>query len=387
MKISNMRKIYKKNSGFTLIELIVVMAGLAALSSFTIPSFLNSIKLNRIEEAKAIMNGYAADCLGKFRISTDPVDFIENAAPEDLDNMKLNTLGYMIDGDQSKCSNLGIKPISENEKNLYAFDFRITSEGQVIKTGTPSDNPRFLNSCRGWAGKNCGLSEDQKAEFERLAAISKAKSECIAAYNSWLSEGSSGEFTSWDNEEETCTKAVFAFEGIPVNSAEAIEQAINAKYGRICIDWRTGKKTSNSISPNGNPETIKECVGVNYWFHTGEEFTTQAGFDAKNSKAKELACIADKQNAISKKVTGEYTYRPTPGPDPCGKVVWLCGDQEYPTLDSYNSSSCAKPPANSGGFGSKPQPQQPDRCKNFDRTKIRGCSGFGWQTKPQCTCR
>ena len=27
-----------------------------------------TLKLNKIEEAKAIMNGYAADCLGKYRI-------------------------------------------------------------------------------------------------------------------------------------------------------------------------------------------------------------------------------------------------------------------------------------------------------------------------------
>ena len=75
MKISNMRN--NINSGFTLIELIIVIAGLAALGSFTFPNVLASLKLNRIEEAKAIMNGYAADCLGQYRISTDPVKFIE----------------------------------------------------------------------------------------------------------------------------------------------------------------------------------------------------------------------------------------------------------------------------------------------------------------------
>ena len=39
-----------------------------------------------------------------------------------------------------------------------------------------------LNSCRGWAGKNCGLSDAQKAEFARLAALAKAKAECISEY-------------------------------------------------------------------------------------------------------------------------------------------------------------------------------------------------------------
>ena len=166
MKISNNK--YKDNDGFTIIELVVVIAGLAALASFSIPNILNSIKLNKVEEAKAIMNAYASDCLGKFRISTDPVEFIENATPDELDNTKLNSLGFQIDGDKNKCSHVAIKPLNDEEKDTFAFDFRMSSEGRVLKTATPSDNPSFLNSCRGWAGKNCGLSEAQKAEFARV---------------------------------------------------------------------------------------------------------------------------------------------------------------------------------------------------------------------------
>ena len=49
----------------------------------------------------------------------------------------------------------------------------MSSEERILKTATPSDNPKFLNSCKGWAGKNCGLSEAQKAEFARLAALAK----------------------------------------------------------------------------------------------------------------------------------------------------------------------------------------------------------------------
>ena len=40
MKISNIRK--NSNSGFTLIELVIVIAGLAALGSFTFPNILSS---------------------------------------------------------------------------------------------------------------------------------------------------------------------------------------------------------------------------------------------------------------------------------------------------------------------------------------------------------
>ena len=90
MKISKNKN--TDNKGFTLVELMIVIAGLATLASFSIPSFLNSMKLNKIEEVKAIMNAYAADCLGKYRISTDPVEFIENATPDQLDN-KIKSLG------------------------------------------------------------------------------------------------------------------------------------------------------------------------------------------------------------------------------------------------------------------------------------------------------
>ena len=211
LKISPNNK-YKNQQGFTLVELVVVLAGLSALAAFTIPNVLNTIKLNRIEEAKSLMNSYAADCL-EYRVSTDPIKFVDDAVPSDLDNEKLLTLGYQIDGKKSKCSNTAIKPKDDKDKFLYALDFRISSEGKVLKTATPSDNPAALNSCKGWAGKNCGLSEAQKAEFARLEAIAKAKAKCISNYQTWLGKGSSGESVTWDASKETCTKQVFAFEG------------------------------------------------------------------------------------------------------------------------------------------------------------------------------
>ena len=343
MKVSNIRN---KNFGYTLIELVVVIAGLAALGSFSIPAVLNSIKLNKVDEAKAIMNGYAADCLGKYRISTNQVTFIENSTPDELDNIKLSTLGYQIDGDKNKCSHLAIKPLDENDTSLYPFDFRMTSEGRVTKTATPSNNPRFLNSCRSWAGKNCGLSEAQKAEFARLEALAKAKSVCLSNYSSWLSAGNSGGSVSWDNEKETCTRAVFAFEGIPVNSLEAVEQAQLAKYGRACADWRAEtKEASKNVSPpNGSPQSIDpECGGVDYYYHSGNEFTTTIAWTAYDNQLKEQACIQDRSDALSQKKSGQYTYGPTPGPDPCGKVVWLCDGAEYNSQNAYQNTSCYQP--------------------------------------------
>ena len=88
----------------------------------------------------------------------------------------------------------------------------MSSEGQVPKTESFC-NPRFLNSCRGWAGKIADYLKPKKQNL-RLAALAKAKSECISNYNAWLAAGSSGEFLAWDTTKETCTRSVFAFEGI-----------------------------------------------------------------------------------------------------------------------------------------------------------------------------
>ena len=366
-----------KNEGFTLMELIVVVAGLAILSSLSIPNILDRIKLNRAEEAKALMNSFALDCLGKYRISTDPADFIENAVPDELDNVRLSTLQYQIDGDKNKCSHVAIKPLNENEKDLYAFDFRMSSDGRILKTGIPSNNPNFLNSCRSWAGKNCGLSDQQVAEFARLAALSKAKATCDSNYSSWLVAGNSGEYVAWDSSQENCTRPVFAFEGKPVNSLAAVNLALKEKYGRACADWRESKK--NSVSPNGNPETKNpECGGVSYWFHSGNIFTTQVAWTAHDNLLKEQACIENRSNAIKGGTKGKYTYNPE-GPPPCGKVVWLCNGEEYETLEAYKTTSCGAPAA------TPPPPRIPPRCRNFVPHRI--CNmGLVPKNHPLCAC-
>ena len=339
MKISNIKN---DDNGFTLIELVVVIAGLAALMSFSIPNFLNSIKLNRIEEVKALMNGYASDCLGKSRVydGNNLVEYLEETSPYDLDNERLSTLGYRIDGDKNKCSNVGVIPLKDDEKDLFAFDFSL-NDGQILKTGTPSDNPRFLNSCKGWAGKNCGLSDAQKAEFERLKAQAKAKSDCESKFQTWLNKPSSGEFTRWDDDNKSCTRKVWAFEGRVVNSAEGVEQALKNKYGKACLDWRASKTNSNAISSNGNPETKSpECGGVQYWFHSGKEFTNQSDWTEYDNQLRKQDCINDRSNKISQKSSGQYTYGPGTKPAPCGVTVWLCKGTEYTSNADYQNSSC-----------------------------------------------
>ena len=381
MKISKKKNININNKqGFTLVELVVVLAGLSALAAFTIPNVLNTIKINRIEEAKALMNSYAADCLGKYRVSTDPVKFVDEAVPDELDNEKLLTLGYQVD--KSKCSHTALIPKDEDDNFLYAFDFRISSEGGVLKTATPSNNPRALNSCKGWAGKNCGLSEAQKAEFARLEALAKAKATCISNYQDWLGKKSTGQSKTWDAEKEDCVKIVFAFEGTPVASEEAIKEALDAKYGRACQDWRNTKtKDNNYITKNSSGETKSpECGQGKFWFHSGKEFTNKTDWTEHDNKVKKQTCEANMSKLITQNKSGKQTYLPHPEPKPCGDTVWLCNKVKYQTEADYKTTSCYSPPP-------PPAPIKPPPPAKCPGTKPKVCKN-PWKrwTSPLCTC-
>ena len=372
MQISNIKNI--NNKGFTLTELVVVVSGLAILSSLAIPNVLNRIKLNRVEEVKALMNGYASDCLGKYRVydGNNVAAYLEETSPYGLDNMRLSSLGYAIQ--KGSCNHVALAP-SNNDDDLYALDFRIT-DGLVLKTATPSNNAAFLNSCRNWAGINCGLSAEQQAEFERLALLAKQKSACQNDYTSWLNEGGTGERTIGPHQEpDPCGKTVWAFEGRPVSSAEEVERQEIAKYGRQCLDWRTTTRGNpNYISPEIG-ETIPACRGINYWFHSGKEFTSKSDWIKEDNTVKSLACIDDRNNAKKNK-TGQYTYGPSPGPDPCGVTVWLCQGIVYTSRTDYLTTSCGTPPP------PPPPPPPPQRC---NKPKSRTCKAR--PNHPSCKCR
>ena len=348
MKLSMLENKENNNLGFTIVELVVVIAGLSILGSFAIPNILNTLKLNKIEEAKALMNGYASDCLSQKRLEPDNDEYRKKATPNGFDDERLGILGYQIDGNKSKCSNIGIKPKDKNDEFLFPFEFKINDNGVLTKIGTPpnptSANKPARNSCVGWAGTNCGLSAEQLAEIAILEKLYRTQSDCISKYRTWLTNGNSGEFQSWDTQNQTCTKKVWAFEGTPVSSADAVEDALKSKYGKACADWKNSKTANkNYKSPNGKSETKNpECGGVPYWFHSGQIFTSKVDWTEHDNRIKKQACIADRNNALPKNKQGRYVYGPTPGPDPCGKVVWLCRGQETFSVDAYNTTPCVQ---------------------------------------------
>ena len=69
-KPNSIRHLALSNSGFTLLELIVVLAGLGILSSLAIPNYLRYLDYAKVDEAKALLNSVAADCLRGMRFKS-----------------------------------------------------------------------------------------------------------------------------------------------------------------------------------------------------------------------------------------------------------------------------------------------------------------------------
>ena len=350
MKISNFNN-ERTDNGFTIVELVVVIAGLAALSSISIPSIFETLKLNRVEEVKSIMNSYAADCLSKYREGKD----LSKEEPFQLDEVKLSSLGYEIDNEKKNCNHLSIKPLKEDEKDLFSLSFITTADGFIVKgaeSNRASVNEKFTNSCRSFAGRYCIVSDDQKSKFAEIAELAKKEKECNDKFSNHVKEKKSGETLIWDADAKGCSKPVITYKGKIVSSWDAYKRAQDREFEGACRDWYSqyvDDKDFISGDPM-TPETAEDiCGGEQFWFHSGEMFNSSEDWEERDNEIKKKACTDNLKERQNQNIPGIYSYQPTPGPQPCGNVVWLCKedgkDNIYTSKDGYESSKCYTPPA------------------------------------------
>ena len=398
MEISKKNKINNAPEGFTLIELVVVLGGLSALMAFALPNLLTTYKLNRIEEAKAIMNSYAADCIGKWRIEPDSKKFRQEAKPP-IDNDKLGTLGYKIDGypgndAKNTCEHTKIIPNDKNEKFLFAFDFRVDSgDGKVSKGAEPSNEERALNSCKGWAGEFCGLSDKQKKDIQDKKDLQIAKENCENKFDTWLytPPGGTGSENDWDEGLKKCEKKTCAYKGEKVSCNGGIDKAREEDMGQQCVQWITEKSSDkNYITPPNKieGESTPECNEgkKKYWFHTGNDYEDQDDWYIKSCN---YNYTEDK-----KKHEGPYEYKPKDGPKPCGDEVYICKGTTV-SYERYKETCGAAPPPPPPPPPPKEDPPPPPTVVDPVTRKEITCPGakppycnnpwLKWR-RPQCNC-
>ena len=316
---------YEKVKGFTILELVAVLAVLSSLTAISIPNIQRWVNLSRIDESKAKVNTAISDCLFSLREGKDMT--VTKPSEQIISDKNISSVGYKIKSGADNCDDFMIEPTSNTENFLYSIGFRTSELGVITKYAFPANDKGSLASCERWAGSNCGVTAEQQAEWDRLAKIAADKKKCNDDFNDWLRNtppsGGSGSNNRWDDSNNTCSLKTWAFEGVIQSDEAGFNAAQKAKLGEICIANKQKKKDAKVLE---GPVTVESCGDTEYYFCTGEEFTTKAQFDTCVANNAEAKCLSDREAARKSGHTGQYG--PIAGPGKCSEIVYMCDEGE-----------------------------------------------------------
>jgi len=310
-----------------LLELAVVVTILGILSGLAIPNILQWVALSKIDAAKALLNSAAAECLQGIREGNSP-DKI-SVKETTISNENLNSHGYQIKESDKTCASFFIIPTNEDDNLMYQLGFKINSLGEIVKIAVPASDSASLNSCKNWAGVNCGVSAEQQAVWDALAKIEKDKKTCNDDFYAWLQKPSSGSYNRWNEATKSCTLETWAFEGSIQKDEAAVKSARAAKIGAAC----TAKLKEKETSKFDGLFTDSECG--NTYFCSGKDLATenQTAYNACKEEERQTRCAAALNTWKSETVNGMFNQ------SGCA-AQWKCNGTIYSSETDYNNSQC-----------------------------------------------
>ncbi|MCB4389097.1 type IV pilin protein [Synechococcus sp. MU1617] len=393
----------------TILELVAVVGIISILAGISVPRIGDMMTSSKIDEAKALLNTAAADCLQKNRLNENDKDTIDASI---ISDQRVNPIGYRIDtsNNADKCSYFQLIPLNENDNIRFPIGFSV-SDGSLNKFATPtSTNTGSMNSCNRWAGVNCKQDDSLKDLVKWKQSIATARATCESEYDKWLTEKNTQpvEFTRWNSNADkgcpdrppqdgstsyktdpTCTpngcnRTVYGLDGEFVGLQYSdYERARDSKYGTACKKWEESKKLESYTNdpPNQAQELIPECGTRQYWFYKGVDLKTKKDFDDaicqdnlekekqtsgkrtvqgcgnqiyyfSNGKInesekdyKESSCDIEKYEKAQAGKNGFFTTTEK-GATGCGDF-WICNQEIINSEASYNEKCQDKPKENS----------------------------------------
>ena len=317
-------------SGFTLLELIVVLAGLGILSSLAIPNYMRYLDYAKVDEAKALLNSTAADCLQGLRRNSNRLD-------EVVDNniisiTRLRNTGYVFKDGADRiideeflptCRNVQITAFSEDDrqKRLPDLGFFLNNQFSLTKTATNSGSETKFPA-DSWAGANT-TDEKQLIDWLKLnEAIAKEQSICDKNKKNFINNVGTGRTSMWDpvktskctdkppkfEDAETCTpngctKDVWYIDGEFCGyEPEDMRECERKRDNAICTAEKDKMALNNSTTERVDGDLLNGCNSP-VWFFNGE--------NKMNVEAwKPLMCKRNMDRIISKEPTysGEIEY-------------------------------------------------------------------------------
>lgn len=416
--------------GFTILELIVSIGVISILAGISVPKLGSIITSSKIDEAKALLNTAAVDCLQQARQGTQEIN------DDIISDKRVNPIGFKIDKTgTSDCSYFQLIPNEEGDSIRFPMGFSVAS-GDLTKFANPtSTDTSSIKSCERWAGVNCKQDESLKELIRWKLKIKEAKSTCTENYSNWLKNGTQPpKFKRWNSTAEqgcpsrppkdgsttyktssTCTpngcnQTIYGFEGKFVGTEkDDYIKARDDKYGTICTEWEAQKAEEKyTNNPIDQPVTKSpECGTQAFWFFEGEDKGSPEGIRVEIDKIAGDKCVADREQARKDGFNGKWG--PVKGPGECATEQYIC-NKTFVTEAKFflecGSEEEAEPPAKCKTVLKKvdnecleyeltpflqqkcgPRPMSQDTsvwlCRNPGKGKPPNNLG-GWNKTPQC---
>ena len=321
-------------SGFSLIELMVVIAGLGILSSFAIPNVIKYFDYASVDEAKSLLNSAAADCLQNLRRQGNDI-LTQTVDTNIISQERLENTGYKFQesGTTDICGNVLITATSEAKKDrMPDLGFTIDAKGNLIKLAVDTGTDTSY-AAKSWAGKNVTEAAGLKELMDYNKAILDAKASCIENFNSWLQNSGDGKFNTWNDVASSgcpskppkvvsstcttngCNSPVYALDNVVVGSTqEAYDAAFKAKYDALCAGELVKKRDANATTASETGEQLANCGQKRFWFFEGENVGSSDAW-------KTLQCASNKEKLLGTTYKGAVDYCDT-------SPIYICGGKE-----------------------------------------------------------
>ena len=344
LTIPSRRKEVVLSLGFTLLELIVVIAGLGILAGLAFPNFLKYLQYARNDEASSFLSALSSECLQHYRIDKASIDkttklLDRNGAPKD----------FKIEPENDKCSMTLISPANENDTVLASFGFMTKLRNGVpyiYKFGSYA-HPDAEQACLNWASfkesntgeviqpkvRACdegGNVEEIRVRIAAEAAERERLRQIQARYDAWIvgPPPATGNYTG-DG------KNIWAFQGNVVADKAAFDAAVERECGRELVDALNKAKSDKHDGPYSYTGKNGGC-SINTYLCGGTDVANKDGYDACKERERQERCTAAEGRWKDTGTNGKFSEAGC-------EVKWQCNKTILTSQADYDASDCGKP--------------------------------------------